>query len=236
METVTNTTDFSDCNHADFTHYFAGTAMVWTLPGTSAKRRVFLVNDLTHDAKGVYHVVGQYLTKLKEWKTKQIKFDNWYKVLEPVAIRDMYFHCGKGVSLYQPNLTRASGALKKSVRWNYTGFTHYGNIAAEDISTQGITWWAFHDLYEASTATSRTLADILLSPDKRLEAEVSAKGFIVDRGRTTMPRIYHRNRALGDFQAEYRCVVPRAGTEPFMKYMQQIEGLRSHGITIKGAS
>lgn len=237
MNTVTNPTDFSDCNTQDFSHYFAGTLMVWTLPSTNSKRRAFLVGDLQHGPAGDYTITGQYLTKLKEWKTKSIKFPNWFKVLQPVSIRDMYFRCGRGVSLYQPNLSRAHGALKKSVRWNYQGFTHFGAPEAEDVSTQGITWWAFRDLYEpASVPTVRSLSDILLSPATGLQAEVSTKGFIVDRSTGTYPKIFHRNRIIAQFRADDRKVLPKDGAMPFMSYMQQVEGMRAHGFTFAGAT
>lgn len=238
MRTIINATDFSDCTPQDFNHYFSGTMFIWTLPNTSSKRRAFLVGEVgsSDEAGSGYVVKGQYLTKLKEWKTKSIKFANWHKVLQPISIRDMFFRCGKGVSLYQPNLSRAHGALKKSIRWNYQGFTHFGSPSSEDVSTQGFTWWAFRDLYDHTATADRSLADILLAPAPGLDAEVTARGFIVDRIGAVNPKIYHRGKKLGTYDEKTRTVVPVKGFEQWGQFMYQVECIQASGIQFKGAA
>lgn len=229
MKTLLNTTDFSDCNHADFGHYFGGCAMVWDLPSITPKRRLFIAGEIVASDSGKVVISGQYLTKLKEWKEKRIAFSDWHKRLTPVAIRDMYFPVGRGVTLYSPNLQRN---LKKAPRWDYRGMTHFGATDPEQQTTQHLSWWAFRDLYEREVEPSRKLWQILLEPNDQV-AECDERGFIVERV-AGGSRINYRSKKVGIFNPNTRVIAFQTGSKLWINYLKSVEDLGAHGITFRG--
>lgn len=233
MKTLINPTDFSDCTTQDFSHYFAGTVMIWTLPNTKSKRRAFVVTEVENDGLKTC-VVGQYLTKLREWKNKRISFSNWYNQLAPVSIRDMYFRCGDGVTLYCPTLGRTNGALRKSLGWGYKNMQHFGNISPADMTSQGITWWAFNDLYDHDRDRIRTLHEILLEPNG-LTAESDGQGFIVARVGATLHTLNYRAKKLGSYAPDKKLFTAVKNGKAWIDYLKVVKGLQHHGITFKGA-
>lgn len=235
VKTLVNTTDFSDCNQQDFGHYFGGTAMIWTLPNTRSKRRVFVVGEVENDGAGKLVVTGQYLTKLKEWKHKKIAFANWHKQLSPISIRDMFFRVGSGVTLFCPVLGRTSGALRKSVAWNYKGLVHFGTISPADMTSQALTWWAFNDLYDQDRDRTRTLHEILVEPND-LTAETDEEGFIVDRSQSKTHSVQYRQKKLGGYNPSTRVFSPLKSAASWVDYLKTVKGLTHHGITFKGAA
>lgn len=230
MRTLINTTDYSDCMTNDFDHYFRDTAMVWSLPETDDKRRVFVPGALMHDANGKYWIPGNYLTKLREWKPKKIAFNEWHKQLKPVSIRDMYFQCGAGVALYCPDLRRN---LKKSVRWNYQGIQLYGNIKAEDQSAQGYTYWAFRDLYERNVPNARSLGEILVHPNENLSAEADARGFIVTRTAGGYSKINYRGKKIGTWNdGSGKITFSGDASSLWISYLKNVEKLQEYGVKL----
>lgn len=236
MKTLINSTDFSDCNEQDFGHYFGGTIMIWTLPNTKTKRRAFVVGDIEKDVLGRLVISGQYLTKLREWKQKRVSFSNWTTQLAPVSIRDMFFRCGDGVMLYSPALGRTSGALRKSIQWGYKNMNQFGKIAPADLTSQGITWWAFNDLYDHDRDRIRTLPEILTEPNER-SAEVDHEGFIVSRTGAPNHTVQYRNKKLGSYNPTTRVFTAVKAAKPWEEYLRVVKGLAiHHGITFKGAA
>lgn len=231
MKTLVNTTDFSDCAVNDWDHYFSGTALVWTLPSITAKRRLFLAGSPTNAENGKTVIPGQYLTKLKEWKNKQIPFEGWYKRLAPVSIRDMFFRCGAGVTLYSPNLQRN---LKKAPRWNYAGMVHFGQIDNADMSAQGLTYWAFRDLYDANVEAERSLAQILTEPNE-LQAENDSRGFIVDRSGTPW-RIFYRGKRIAKYVTATNRLIFEGQCKSWSGFMNTVERLQDYGVKIGGTA
>lgn len=234
MKTLINSTDFSDCTSQDFGHYFGGTVMIWTLPNTKTKRRAFVVGDVEKDNLGRLVIGGQYLTKLREWKQKRILFDSWSRQLAPVSIRDMFFRCGDGVMLYSPALGRTSGALRKSIQWGYKNMQQFGKIAPADLTSQGITWWAFNDLYDHDRERIRTLPEILTESNDR-SAEVDHEGFIVTRTGSPNYSLQYRQKKIGAYNPTTKLFTPVASAKSWAEYLRVVKGLAHHGITVKGA-
>lgn len=233
MKTLVNTTDFSDCTYNDFIHYFSGTVMIWSLPNTKTKRRAFIVGEVENQGNGTAAITGQYLTKLKEWKHKKIKWEGWNENLKPLAIRDMYFRVGNGVTLHSPSLSRTSGALKKSVPWTYRSMMHFGKIDPTDITTQGLTWWAFNDLYDFDRDRERTLAEILIEPNG-LSAEADSDGFIVDRSVPLVNTLYYRSKKIGQYVPSVRVLDLAKSADGWLNFLKTSKGLGHHGIKFKG--
>lgn len=235
MRTIINPTDFSDCNPQDFAHYFGSTAMVWSLPNTRSKRRAFIVQNCEEQPNGSYSIMGQYLTKLREWKPKKLAFKGWNDQLRPIAIRDMYFRLGDGVGQIRPSLGRTSGALKKSVQWNFRSVINFGNITPDDLTSQSITWWAFNDLYTVDQDDDRELWQMLVEPNG-LSAETNSEGVVVDRSKHNGLKynVTMRNKEMGWFHPENRTfALPKKSA--WYSNLNCITSLTKHGITLKGA-
>lgn len=227
MKTLTNTADFSDCTPRDFDHYFSGTAMQWQFH--ASKRRIFIPSGVTGEgsSRAVY---GQYLTKLQEWKEKQIPFHKWAKVLSPVVIRDMWFRCGQGVATFLPNLARN---LKKSPRWNYQGVQYFGEVDAEDRSAQGLTYWAFRDLYDTAPIAYRPLYELLLKPEEGRKADVDQNGFVVTyTSKNYMSLYFRRASPIGKFDPDtHHLKMTKDAGQPWKDYLSRVL-LRSADIRV----
>jgi hypothetical protein len=229
MKTLINSTDFSDCPHTDFNHYFGSTAMMWEF--SQNKKRIFVPSGVT--IHGNVHVVaGSYLTKLKEWKEKMIPFKGWAKILHPIVIRDIWFRCGEGVCFSAPNLQRN---LKKSPRWNYQGVSYLGEPDAADRSAQGMTYWAFHDIYEPDTPALRSLWKLLKNPEDGRRADVDPNGFAVCYGSKakTWPVHFRRFGPIGKYDNGNETLVLTAGAGTvWADYLKSVLGLSEHGIRV----
>lgn len=226
MKTLLNNTDFSDCTTRDFSHYFSSTVMVWDM--TPTKRRAFVVGDVDADPQGRPIVRGHYLTKLREWKARNVLFSDWVQTLHPVAIRDMWFKVDTGAAAYAPNMRHN---LKKSIKWDYSGFTLLGNPSAEQQSTQGMTYWTFRDLYERVEA-DRPLWAVLRTPTAN--AEVTDHGFIVERNTDAgFDTVYHRGRHFANYLRGKNLLSPVSeGHSMWWKYLATQERLPENGINI----
>lgn len=233
MKTVVNTTDFSDCNTGDFSHYFSGTIMVWDMNET--KKRAFLVGEPVSEGGGRIVIKGQYLTKLREWKEKTLSYKNWNTALKPIAIRDMWFQCGAGTVVLSPNLHKN---MKKSIRWNYGGIKTFGAIDAIDVASQGLTYWAFRDLYDKDVPTPRPFGAILTMPNQNLTSEVDVNGFMAVQPTSAKQKVgvFYRGRTAGLYDPATKVLELGATSAVWADYILDVGGLRKYGISIRGKS
>lgn len=201
--------------------------MVWKF--SANKRRVFVPSSVSsHNNMNV--VRGSYLTKLREWKEKHIPYKSWPSVLSPVAIRDMWFRCGAGVAFFNPNLQKN---LKKSPRWNYNGVVYLGEPDPADCSAQGMTYWAFQDIYDSDVPPLRPLWALLLRPAVGVRADVDLNGFAVEyKQGKTWPVHFRKHGAIGVFDPSTNILQLGPTCKVWADYLKTVADLYSHGVTI----
>lgn len=181
---------YKDCTPPDFTHYFHDTFMVFNL--TDIKTRIFLPEQIDH----TNFISGQYLTRLREWKPLQIKWDNWYARLSLIAPFPISFNLGTGAAYWSPNISKqgagSSGYRKSFPNLNNQGLKLFGKIEAKDKVQQSIIYRAFQQVYKEYPH------DYTLSQEARTErtATSCAGGFLVDR---VQGKVYYKGAVVGRY-------------------------------------
>jgi hypothetical protein len=158
---------YKDVSHADFAHYFSNTAMAWKISPT--KRRLFMVGG----TDGLT-IVGTYLTREKELKSKELKFKEWWTSLDPVVTQPLMFNLPGGAACWKHQFNKN---LKKSFPWITNAIKFYGSISAADKGLQSVCYSAFQELYGVKPIL-RPLIEVL---QDKLPAEVTSDQFLVDR-------------------------------------------------------
>jgi hypothetical protein len=156
---------YKDCSNADFEHYFTNTFLLWNLNPT--KRRIFMCQGMSSG-----QVVGQYLTRQKEFKEKQFPFEEWWKVLDVLPPYSKMFNLNTLAAVWSPNMSKN---LKKSFPISTSGIRLFGKGLADEISTQNLLASAFHEFYMFKSLP--TLREVIETPP--LGSSVACEGDLV---------------------------------------------------------
>lgn len=156
---------YKDVSHQDFTHYFGGTAMAYKLSET--KRRLYLVSTVANG-----HVTGQYLTREKEFKSKDVPWKGWWDHLEPIISGLLMFNVSDGGCVWYH---RTPKNMKKSFVWNTSFLSFFGQPPNHAKTMQNIGYEAFYNLYGAPKSYP-SLYETLLSG----KSAVTKERFVVD--------------------------------------------------------
>lgn len=218
MKTLVVPTDFSDCGNNDIQHYFDGTVGVWDM--TPTKKRLFLFGGIERAEEGEV-ITGQYLTRQKEWRYKQLPLRDWNKVLKPILSRCISFNHEGIAAVLCPNRTKE---LKKGLKWNYSGIKWYGNHTDKPPTAATISYEAFKDLYVLPDKIySPTLREVVDTGIGDRQSVCTHNGFVIDN----IGCFWYRKTRLGVYGDQTRSIklLPHA-TKAYGPYLQLHEDLK----------
>lgn len=173
MLTTTPMTVFKDCTVQDMIRYFQNTCLLWNLSRT--KRRIFIPETFASDA-----VVGNYLTREKEWKSKTFKTDDWLNSVEIISLEPRVFNLKTAAAVWSPHLQQN---FKKSFIYNVASVKFFGKPAPEETYTQELVHRAFGELYGYSELP--TLDQALSGVGQRVYT-FTREGFAIDWAKGTL--------------------------------------------------
>lgn len=189
---------------------------------TPTKRRVFLFGSIDADEQGRPVINGQYLTRQKEWKYKQIPLQGWNTYLKPILSKVISFNHDGVAAFLAPNRTKE---LKKALKWNYTGIKWWRSEDPKTPATaQTITYEAFKDLYvDPSKIYHPSLLELMNTGIGGAQSVITVNGFVIDNA----GMFHYRKNRIGAYDTNTRSVtLLEQYLRIFGPYLTTFEGLK----------